>query len=120
MAFSIDLLKDTKLYRSSNQVSDLSGSWFALTPKDTYGYGSITREFKLNKDVKLLNIESNDFYNDFIKKLNEISKINSMIKEKKNIALFPLGFLDYDVPQDIIIKTVLLIIISDVVPSYLN
>jgi len=54
-------------------------------------------QFKLNKDVKLLNIESNDFYNDFIKKLNEISKINSMIKEKKNIALFPLGFLDYDV-----------------------
>lgn len=97
MVFYINLPINTKVYRSSNAVSDLSGKWFSLDPKYTYGYGSITREFKINKDVKLLNLESDEFYNDYIKQLNQLSKTNTIIKERKNVALFPLGYLDYDV-----------------------
>lgn len=79
MAFSIDLAINTKLYRSSKRLTDLSGMWYGLTPYETYGYGPITREFKLNTTVKLLNIGHNDFYNDYINKLNELSLSSNWI-----------------------------------------
>lgn len=96
MEFFISLPETTKLYRSVKNITDLTGYWYCFTPDDTYGYGSITVEFKPKKELRLLNIEDNSFYNDLINKIKETNKIGILEIDDVKL-LFPLGFSDFEV-----------------------
>jgi hypothetical protein len=94
MDFDFKLLPDILLYRSVKTREHLLGEWYSFIPEDTFGYGSITGEFKCIKPIKLLDITKNSFYNHFRDKIIYYSKINKHIDENKMILLFPLGFSD--------------------------
>ena len=44
--------KDTLIYRSYKTLESRNGYWFSLNPNETHGYGNITGEFKITKDIK--------------------------------------------------------------------
>jgi len=94
MSFDFILTPDTLLYRSAHTKEKLLGEWYTFLVEDSYGYGSVTGEFKTKKPLKLLDITKNSFYNDVRDRINEHSKINPVINEKKTSILFPLGFPD--------------------------
>ena len=97
MSFDFILTPDTLLYRSAHTKEKLLGEWYTFVAEDSYGYGSVTGEFKSKKPLKLLDITKNSFYSDVRDRINEYSKINPVINEKKSAILFPLGFPDYTV-----------------------
>ena len=90
--------KGMKFYRSKSHTGELDGFWYAFNPGDTYGYGSITAEFELAQNIRLINILHQDFYNDYVSKLNSLFKhhpYNVAIAQKLQY-LYPIGFTDLD------------------------
>lgn len=85
-----------KFYRSAQSIDNLPGYWFGFTPNDTYNYGNITAEFNPVRELKLIDITSHDFYNEFTNKLLKLSELISTIDEKKDSILFPLGYVNID------------------------
>ena len=56
MSFDFILTPDTLLYRSAHTKEKLLGEWYTFLVEDSYGYGSVTGEFKTKKPLKLLDI----------------------------------------------------------------
>jgi hypothetical protein len=95
MDSTIIILKEgTKLYRSYSNESKKYGNWFSTEVNDTYGYGSNMAEFILKQDVKILDISKKEFYDKFIKDMNNFFSINNEQQHLKPYILFPLGFDD--------------------------
>jgi len=94
MDFDFTLLSDVLLYRSVKLRDNLLGEWYSFMPQNTFGYGSITGEFKSIKPLKLLNITKNSFYNHFRDKIIDSSKKDESFNINKMMILFPLGFSD--------------------------
>jgi hypothetical protein len=99
-SFYITLPAQTRIYRSKDtDVQIYSGDWFSYTKEETIGYGRRVATFKTKRDLRLLNIASNQFYNDYVDRLNLHFKdyVNNddllIIKLK---YLFPLGFNNVD------------------------
>jgi len=90
---TIELKKGSKLYRSYNVESGKKGNWFSINAIDTYGYGNNTAEYILKKDIKLIDISKQEFYNRFTNDVKtKFAKDNNLII--KSLILFPLGFDD--------------------------
>ena len=94
MAFDFILNTHILLYRSVKTREYLLGEWYSFIPEETFGYGTITAEFKCKKSLKLLDITKNSFYNDFRDNIIKYSKSNPILNAKKMMLLFPLGFSD--------------------------
>jgi hypothetical protein len=88
------LQKDTIVYRSYSAEPKRDGYWFAINANDTYGYGSKTGEFRLLKDLKLINIINQNFYSNLKEVIKQISNTFPLIKSLSPLILFPLGFED--------------------------
>lgn len=97
MAFDYTLSPDVLLYRSVRTRENLLGGWYCFIPEHTLGYGPITGEFKSNRPLKLLDITTNNFYNDFTGKIVEYSRSMPEVISRKMYILFPLGFTDINV-----------------------
>lgn len=85
--------KGTLIYRSYNDESNRNGYWFSLNASETYGYGKRTGEFRILRDLNLIDIIHPSFY----KRLKEIlreKKEKEIEKNTDSILLFPLGFDD--------------------------
>jgi len=93
---------DTVLYRAKNKYNSLNGNWFSFSTEDASMYGTHIGKFILKKELRLINIASLNFYNDYFDKISIIFsggpdyKYTSITNEKL-LALFPIGFpsLDY-------------------------
>ena len=82
-----------KLYRSSGDLARVqNGTWYGLNLDDTLGYGSVRGEFVTKKDLRLIDVTSQEFYNNYVHKLN--NSIHDL--ELKLTCLFPLGYTDHD------------------------
>jgi hypothetical protein len=97
MAFVITIPTTQLLYRSANNIADLPGYWFGFDANDTVGYGSITAEFRPVRELKLIDITRQDFYDDYICKIVERSKIDPSMDSIKDVMLFPLGYINMEV-----------------------
>jgi hypothetical protein len=95
-SFYITLPAETRIYRSKDTVEQIySGDWFSYTKEETRGYGKRVATFKTKRDLKLLNIASNQFYNDYVDRLNLHFKDYANTDNLRIIKLqylFPLGF----------------------------
>lgn len=92
--------ENTKIYRSTTDSSKKYGKWFGFSPKETYGYGNFTYEFKTKTDLKLLDITNYNFYSDFINRLNNFIKKDINIENLRYLILFPVGFHDYNIYRE--------------------
>ncbi len=93
MEFITNYPQDSIVYRSANTLDKLkNGQWFSFTPNATFGYGSLTGEFKINKKLKLIDICREDFYNDFINHLN----IFNVSDDDKCFCTFAVGFKNFE------------------------
>jgi hypothetical protein len=88
------LPKDTIVYRSYNDESSKNGYWFSFDPTNTYGYGRITGEFRLIKDLTLINIAHENFYENLKNILKQATDFNENLKIIHPNILFPIGFDD--------------------------
>lgn len=88
------LSKGTIIYRSYTDPSNKDGFWYSLNAKDTYGYGTVTGEFRLLKDISLINIIHPNFYKLLKDVVKQASTTSSLIKKMASVILFPLGFED--------------------------
>jgi hypothetical protein len=90
--FLITIPKDTIIYRGKNDKNELIGNWFAYDKEDALSYGSI-HSFKLNKDIKLINLINGFFHIDYMDKLNLKFTGNNYDGNdlRKMLALFPIG-----------------------------
>lgn len=84
--------KGTRVYRSFDDNSKREGYWFSLNENDTYGYGSHTAEFIVNRDLRLINIANSNFYNLLQQTLKDASLTNDTLNVDHHGILFPLGF----------------------------
>lgn len=85
--------KDTIVYRSAVSQDKLHGNWYSFSPNLTYGYGGITGSFKSVRDLRLIDITREDFYNEFINYINAYNLSN----DQKRSILFPIGFRNFEV-----------------------
>jgi hypothetical protein len=97
MTFIKTIPVSIEFYRSADDVSNLNGYWFGIKPDDTFGYGSITGIFHPVRELKLIDITNQDFFNDFMNKLTTHSQIEPSIETLRNALLFPIGFPDMDI-----------------------
>jgi hypothetical protein len=86
------IIKGTMIYRSFDDESKRNGFWFSLNSNDTYGYGSKTAEFRLSRDLKLINIINPLFYENLKKILVDVTSRDQSIEREHAPILFPLGF----------------------------
>ena len=86
--------KDTLLYRSYNNDSKRDGYWYALNKTDVLGYGNTLGEYRVVKELRLIDITSSNFYNILQDSLKNIAYINPEIKKIAHTILYPLGFDD--------------------------
>jgi hypothetical protein len=88
------LSKDSLLYRSYTDKAARIGAWFSTDPTETYGYGVNTGEFKVLRELKILDLSNKEFYNTFIRDLDKLIVLNPHLEQLKPQILFPLGFDD--------------------------
>lgn len=86
--------KGSKLYRSYTDETARIGSWFSTDATETYGYGAITGEFNVVRDLKILDLSSKIFYDKFILDLDTLIETKPQLEQLKPHILFPLGFDD--------------------------
>ncbi len=93
MQFITNYPSNSIIYRSANALDKLKdGKWFSFAPNVTFGYGSLTGEFKTNKDLKLIDICREDFYNEFINYLHAYN----ISDNDKCLFTFALGFVNFE------------------------
>ncbi len=95
------LPKDTKIYRSFTDPSKRTGYWYSLNESDTYGYGSQIGEFKLSRDLRLINLANADFYNILKKLIIDATTLNDSLRQTHYKILYPLGFDDIAFYRDL-------------------
>jgi hypothetical protein len=88
------LPKGQLVYRSFKDDSRRKGFWYCINEKDTSGYGSKTAEFRLSRDLVLVDITSNSFYDNLKKLLIDETSKDINLKKEHTMILFPLGFDD--------------------------
>ena len=90
----IGIPKGTLIYRSYTSPDSRNGYWFSLFPNQTHGYGNKTGEFKITKDIKLINIQNPNFYSNLQQIVTELGNTDENFKINQAEILFPLGFDD--------------------------
>ena len=88
------LPKGQLVYRSFKDDSRRKGFWYCINEKDTIGYGSKIAEFRLSRDLVLVDITSNSFYDNLKKLLIDETSKDINLKKEHTMILFPLGFDD--------------------------
>jgi len=97
--FSTIITKDTEFYKSygysrhsnifNNNIFRKSPfMWFAFEKEIAKRYGNIIYNFKLTKNIKLINVCSQEFIKDFTKKINIIFSDYEFIRD---LLFFPFG-----------------------------
>jgi hypothetical protein len=93
MNFITNYPSNSSIFRSAHTMDKLKeGKWFSFVPNVTFGYGTLTGEFKTNKDLKLIDICREDFYNEFINYLHAYNVSDS----DKCFYTFALGFVNFE------------------------
>lgn len=93
-AYSFILPAGTSIFRA--KTINKEGRWYSFTLQDAYVYGELITEFVTNKDLKLINIMSFTFHDDFMDRLNVMFPGDdySGINNEKLKCLIPLGLPD--------------------------
>jgi hypothetical protein len=88
------LPENTHIFRATTRSKE--GRWFAMTLENAHVYGTHVTEYSTTKELKLLNIMSLAFHNDFIDRLNILFPGNDYkgLDINKIKCLLPLGLYD--------------------------
>jgi len=68
--FLIPIKKDTVIYRGLSDKNKIDGNWFVYDIESTKQYGNEYNEYKVKKDLKLINLTSGIFQMHFMEQLN--------------------------------------------------
>jgi hypothetical protein len=92
--YQYNLPAGTHLFRAKTIAKE--GRWYALKLEDIFRYGREITEYSTTKDLKLLNIMSLTFHNDFMDRLNTLypGKDYDGYDLDKLKCLIPLGLVD--------------------------
>lgn len=92
--YHYNLPEGTHLFRAKTIAKE--GRWYSLKLEDTFRYGREITEYSTTKDLKLLNIMSLTFHNDFMDRLNILYPGNDYdgYDLDKLKCLIPLGLVD--------------------------
>lgn len=98
-AYLYKLPSDTPIFRGKTVAKE--GRWYALALDDAYTYGSLVTEYSTTKELRLLNIMSLTFHNDFMDRLMVLypGKDYSGIDNDKMKCLIALGLFDIDIQR---------------------
>ena len=102
--FTIILRKDTIIYRGISEKNNKDGKWFVYDIESTKQYGNSYKEFKLKKDLKLINLTSNIFQTHYMDQLNIKYSGNNFdgFDLSKFISLLPIGLPNLESQKQII------------------
>ena len=98
-SFLITLPRDTIIYRSVNSKNNIKGNWFTYDIETVKSYNpNIIEVYKLKNDLKLINLISRAFHNDYIDKINLKFTGNNYDGNdiRKIYALLPIGLPDFE------------------------
>jgi len=104
----ITLPKDTFLFRAKTPENMLLGNWFGLSIEEVRGYGTHIGKFKINRDLKFINISSLQFFNNFSDLLNlrlHAPTINETNNQKAQL-LFPIGLFGYESQKKLLLNMI--------------
>lgn len=92
--FLYKILAGTKIFRA--KTINKEGRWYTLSLEDAYSYGENITEYTLLKDLKLINITSLTFHNDYMDRISVLYPGNdySGYDINKMKCLIPLGLVD--------------------------
>lgn len=90
---------DTKLFRATTVKKE--GRWYNLSLENAYTYGENITEYKTLQELKLINITSLTFHNDFMDRLSVLypGEDYTGYDINKIKCLIPLGLIDLSVQQ---------------------
>ncbi len=92
----ITVPQNTEIFRGSSVHNSVIGNWYTPDSNSARGYGTVVKRYKIKRDLKLINLLSDQFHKDFIEKLViEFPGADNDGRDlRKMMLLVPLGLPD--------------------------
>jgi hypothetical protein len=102
----LDIRHGTSLYHGSvsNFILEATPTWFALDKETAMAYGNVVFEYKLNTDLKMINIQSLEFHNRYMDDLNQLftGQDYNGVDDRKIYLCIPIGLPNYEVQSKLL------------------